>query len=128
MNNTLRMTAVGVATVLAAGGAQLVAAPAQAAEPSFHGCQVGDVCGWRYHSYSDMITHYHASTIDARSGHTVYYSGAANRISSYANWSSRAVIFCTEGTGGDCWLVGAWHVGNLYGSRDNNIETVTVAH
>jgi hypothetical protein len=109
----------------------LASAPVQGtalAEPSFHTCAVGDVCGFRYHNFVDRITHYHATTIDARAGHTVYYSGAANRISSYANWTGKSIIFCTNGTGGDCFLVEPWHTGNLYGSRDNNIETVSIAH
>jgi hypothetical protein len=50
MNNTLRMTAVGILTVLAAGLMQLVAAPAQASTQ--YGCPDNYVCLYDHYAYN----------------------------------------------------------------------------
>jgi hypothetical protein len=50
MKTTMRLAAVAVATVLAAGGFQVIASPAQAA--TIHGCGEQEACWYRYADFN----------------------------------------------------------------------------
>jgi hypothetical protein len=95
-----------------------------AAEPTYHGCYVGQICGFDYTDCTSRIMYYQASTVHYR--RTVNLSESRNRISCMVNWSGSNIIVCTQlYLGGWCYVHEAWQVISYAGlNRNNEVESL----